>query len=83
MKTQLHIKAFPKSGRSEVEGWRNGILIVRLKSAPDKGKANKELIKLLKKHYSAVDVKIISGTKSRNKIVEIYRERKKQQGRKK
>ena len=62
------IKVIPNSKSSEViEG---ELLTVRVKEAPEKGKANKSVIKLLEKHFKK-GVKIISGEKSRRKIIEI------------
>jgi uncharacterized protein len=71
---RIKVKVFPKSGRSEVEGYRNGVLIVRLNSAPDKGKANKELIDVLNEYYGVGkgSIEIVSGDKSRRKIVAIH-----------
>lgn len=43
---------------------------VYLKKPAEDGKANIELLKMLKKHFK-VDVKIVRGLKNRNKIVEI------------
>ena len=44
-----------------------------LTSAPEKGKANLELIRKLAKHFkvSSSQVKIVAGLKSRDKVVEI------------
>lgn len=71
--TQIKVKVFPKSGRSVVEGFRNGVLVVRLKSAPDKGKANMELILVLSGHFgvSKRAIEIVSGSNSRIKVVSI------------
>lgn len=44
---------------------------VELKSNPIKGKANDELISLLKKHFGKKEIKIISGKTSKKKIIEI------------
>ncbi|MFB0543842.1 MAG: DUF167 domain-containing protein [Candidatus Bathyarchaeia archaeon] len=54
----------------EVRGDR---IIVGLTSKPEKGKANRELIKKLAKHFkvSQSQVRIVSGLRSRNKQVEI------------
>ena len=54
----------------EVRGDR---IIVGLTSKPERGKANRELIKKLAKHFkvSQSQVRIVSGLRSRNKIVEI------------
>jgi len=51
-------------------------IIVGLTSKPKKGKANLELIRKIAKHFgvSSSQVRIISGLKSRNKIVEIIEE---------
>ena len=51
----------------------NDNILVGLKSKPEKGEANKELIKKLAEHFNvhSSHVRILSGFKSRNKIVEI------------
>ncbi len=48
-------------------------IFVGLKSRPERGEANMELIKKLAKYFgvSSSQVKIVSGWKSRTKIVEI------------
>lgn len=48
-------------------------IIVGLTSKPEKGKANLELIKKLAKYFkvSSSQIRIVSGLKSRRKIVEI------------
>ena len=48
-------------------------IIVGISSKPEKGKANLELIKKLGRHFnvSSSKVRIISGLRSRRKIVEI------------
>jgi len=50
-------------------------IIVGVKSKPIGGKANRELIRKLAKHFgvSTSQVKIVSGLRSRDKIVEIER----------
>jgi uncharacterized protein len=45
-------------------------LYVEIKSDPQKGRANKEIIKELKKFFGS-EVKIVLGLKSKEKIVEI------------
>lgn len=54
----------------KVEGKR---VFVGLTSKPVKGKANAELIKKLAKHFKVLSshIKIVSGLKSRDKIVEV------------
>lgn len=50
-------------------------IIVGVKSKPIGGKANRELIRKLAKHFgvSTSQVRIVSGLRSRDKIVEIER----------
>lgn len=64
----VEVKVKPNASKSEVLGCEQGVLKVNVKAPADKGKANKELIKLLSKHYKK-KVEIISGLKSRDKRV--------------
>jgi uncharacterized protein (TIGR00251 family) len=65
---RIEIKVIPNSDVEEILDAEP--LIVRVKAPPTKGKANKAVIKLLARYFNA-NVRIISGTKSRKKIVEI------------
>jgi len=47
-----------------------GRYVVYLKAKPEKGKANRELIKFLSKHFKK-NTKITSGLKSKKKIIDI------------
>ncbi|MBI1828943.1 MAG: DUF167 domain-containing protein [Thaumarchaeota archaeon] len=51
----------------------NDEVSVGIKSKPEKGEANRELIKKLSKHFnvSQSQVKITSGEKSRKKLIQI------------
>ena len=51
----------------------NDEITIGIKAKPEKGEANKELIKKLSKHFDVnkSNVKIIAGEKSRKKLVEI------------
>lgn len=50
-------------------------IIIGIRSTPEKGKANLELIKKLAKYFdiSSSQVRIISGFKSKKKIVDIQK----------
>jgi len=54
----------------EVNGNR---MLVGLTSKPERGEANRDLIRKLAKHFkvSTSQVRIVSGLKSKNKVVEI------------
>lgn len=47
---------------------------VGIKSEPERGKANRELVKKLAEHFgvSAQNVRIVSGHTSRKKIVDVF-----------
>lgn len=65
----LKLKVVPQAGRTELVE-ENGKLKLYLKSAPEKNKANMELIKLFKKKYK-MSVRIKSGASNRKKVLEI------------
>lgn len=69
----VEIEVSPKSPGFKISGyneWRNEIE-VRIKSVPQKGKANQELIKEFSK-LTGKDVEIASGQKSRHKTLKVY-----------
>ena len=65
---KIEIKVIPNSNVEAVIEAEP--LIVRVKEPPAKGKANKAVIKLLSEYFNA-DVRIVSGAKSRRKMVEV------------
>ncbi len=69
----VDIKVEPRSSRSGVVGPYGDGLKVRLTSPPVEGRANEELIGILAKKFRIrkQDVEIISGKKSKNKIVRL------------
>lgn len=73
MSIQLDLKVVPSSGRTGLQIDKSGHFKCYLKSPPEKGKANQELIKLLAKLLGIrqEDVSIVSGLTSRNKRVSI------------
>lgn len=74
MAITLEIKVFPKSGRCKLKHDKNGQIKFYLKSPPEKGKANKELIKFLAKltKLPQVDIGLLRGELSRNKTIIFY-----------
>ena len=63
----------PRASRSEITGFADDVLKVRLASPPVDGAANAELVKLLAKALGLAkrQIEIVSGSASRNKIVQI------------
>ena len=71
MKIQVKVK--PNSKHQTIEQSEEGTWIVRLKSPPVEGKANKELIELLAKNFKVPQkqITIKAGLFAKNKLVEI------------
>lgn len=69
----LTVKVIPKASKSEIIGWENEQLKVRLKAVPEKGKANEELIRVLAEYFNIPksQITIIRGGKSRIKQVQL------------
>ena len=73
MRTRLAIKVVPGASESGIAGWLGKELKIRVSAAPEKGKANQAVVKLLslKLGLPANRVKIISGHAQARKRVEI------------
>jgi len=73
----LRIKVIPKSSKNEIseiiKDEEGQTIKIRIKAAPEKGKANKELIKFLSKEFSIPkqNIEIISGKTSQLKLLKI------------
>jgi uncharacterized protein (TIGR00251 family) len=70
------VKVVPRSSSSEVAGvLDDGTLKVRIAAAPEKGKANAELCRVLARHYGVAPsaVTIVSGHTSALKLIRIER----------
>ena len=65
---RIAIKVIPNSKTEEILDAEP--MIIRVKEPPTKGKANKAVVMLLSRYFNA-DVRIVSGAKSRRKIVEV------------
>ena len=69
----LKITVIPHAQKREVIALGDAHLRVKLTSAPEKDKANRELIRVIAQHYgvrrSAVSIK--TGQRSRHKIIQI------------
>jgi uncharacterized protein len=73
MKIQVKVK--PNSRTEEISREGNNF-IVKVKEPPKEGKANQAVIKLLAEHFGIPQsqVRILSGFKSRNKVVDVAEE---------
>ena len=71
---KIEIRVIPRSSKNEVVGkMENGVLKIKLTSAPVDGEANESLIKLLAKEFKVKkgQIQILKGKTSKNKLIEI------------
>jgi len=69
----IAVHATPKSGRDEVVGWRGSELAVRVTAAPEGGKANTAVCKVIAAALGVPksSVRVIRGDTARHKVLEI------------
>jgi len=69
MGRKLIVLVKPNAKRNRIINQSSDIIEVQIAAPPKNGKANKELLKLLKSKFK--HVRIISGFKKRRKIIEV------------
>ncbi len=69
----LRIKVIPRAGVNRLVGVRNGELTVKLKVVPERGKANRELIRMLASLLGVPtsEIEIRSGAASPHKVLSV------------
>ncbi len=69
----FQVKVIPRGGRTQIEGWQDHMLKVRLHAPPVEGKANAALIALLAQvlDRNKHQIEIISGETGRHKVVRV------------
>lgn len=67
-------KIVPRASKNEIVGELNGALKIRISAPPVDGAANKELVKLLSKHFEVPKsaIEIVSGETSKLKQIRIH-----------
>jgi uncharacterized protein (TIGR00251 family) len=70
--SRIDVLVKPRASRDSIEGWREGILVIRLCAPPVEGAANRALVKLLAARANVARgyVRIVGGEKGRKKVVE-------------
>ena len=73
MKIQVKVKPNSKTDEVSREG---DSFIVKVREPPKEGKANQAVIKLLAEHFGVPQsqVRILSGFRSRNKVIQVAEE---------
>ena len=67
--SRVSVRVMPNARKDEIISGEDGIT-VRTTAPPDKGKANRAVMKMLSKHFGA-RVRLVAGEKSRNKVFEV------------
>jgi len=70
IKVKIKLTVKPNSSKNEVIKIKENEYKVNIKAPPQEGKANIELVRLLKKYFKK-QVRIISGLKSKEKVIEV------------
>ncbi|GMQ84463.1 MAG: DUF167 domain-containing protein [Acidimicrobiia bacterium] len=68
----VRVWAVPRASRTEIVGLHDDALRVRLAAAPEAGRANRELQRILKTTSGAAAVELISGATSRKKALVLH-----------
>ena len=68
----IRVKVIPKSPKTEfAEQMADGTYKVRVRAVPEKGAANEELCRFLRKTLEADEVTVVSGGRDRIKLIRI------------
>ncbi|QSR85515.1 DUF167 domain-containing protein [Methylacidimicrobium sp. B4] len=72
-RNRLAVRVVPNARKSEIAGWTDGVLRVRLQAPAVEGRANEELIRFLAEVFGTrrSSVVIVRGEKSREKVIAI------------
>lgn len=70
---KLSVKVVPGASKSEIVGWLGKDLKIRIAAAPERGKANKEVIAILSGLLGvrANQVRIVTGRSATRKTIEV------------
>lgn len=69
----LQVRVQPRASKNKVVGWREGVLYLHLTAPPVEGLANEACVKFLaeKLGVQRSRITLVSGEKSRNKVLQI------------
>ncbi|MFA5927215.1 MAG: DUF167 domain-containing protein [Patescibacteria group bacterium] len=73
MSLRINIKVIPGAKIEQIQAGLEGDMKVWVRGKPVEGEANKQVVSLLSKHFNVPKcaVTIVSGLKSRQKVIEI------------
>jgi uncharacterized protein (TIGR00251 family) len=72
--TRLRLRVVPGAARTELAGRHGDAWKVRVAAAPERGKANAAVLKLLSERLGVrrTELDLVSGLSSRDKVVELH-----------
>jgi uncharacterized protein (TIGR00251 family) len=68
----LTIKVIPNASKTEIVGWENDVLKVRINASPEKDKANEALISFLSDFFSLPKYKLFITKGQHSRIKTVY-----------
>ena len=73
MSATLRVRVTPRAGKNEIAGERAGVLLVRVTAAPEEGRANVAVCRLIAKalRIGPTRVSVAGGARSRDKLLRI------------
>ena len=73
MTTRLDARVTPRASKNSIEGFRGGVLIVRVTAPPVDSAANGAVVELLAKALSIPkrQITVVRGATGRNKVIEV------------
>ena len=73
MSGRLRVRVTPRAARSEIAGERDGVLLVRVTAAPEGGKANAAVCRLVARALGVAPsrVGVLRGVGSREKVLRL------------
>lgn len=73
MMTNFTVKVTPNASKNQLIGWKEGLLCLRIRGVPEKGRVNEELVAFLANllNVAKSQITIISGHTSRIKRIQV------------
>ncbi len=70
---RIRVQVTPRAARSELLGWRDGVLRLRVTAPPVEGRANEAVVRLLSAALGVPRsrVAVVSGMSGRQKLVQV------------
>ena len=69
----IEVRLQPRAGADQIAGERDGVLLVRVRAVPERGRANEALLRLIARRLALPlgQVELARGARSRQKLVRV------------